>query len=133
MQITVILFVDEGPRRWQEHLLKLGHLAYDSGRTQGRLLLYERVRRLHQALHLAGQIATHLRRTDRAERTECKADDELRLTVQVVLQRVGDQQVHVLSFVQQQHGAQIADPFVGKLGRCDQFETFELSREERLG
>lgn len=50
----------------------------------------------------------------------------------VLFQRVGEQQMYILSFVQQQHAAQISDTFVSEARWSHQFQTLQLSKMCRV-
>lgn len=79
----MILFIQQRSGSRKEDLHEVRHSSNDPERAQDGFLPDVSVRRLHQLLDLAGQVARHLRRRNRAERTERKADDELCWAVEV--------------------------------------------------
>lgn len=85
-----------------------------------------------ELLNLSGEVSTHFCGTDGAHRTQRKADHVLRLMVEVILEGVGDEEVDVLSFVKEEHRAEIADALIGEPRRRDQLQAFQLSKMRRI-
>lgn len=83
----MIFLGKQAPSRRQKHLHQVRHPPYDPERAQRRLFLNVRVGRLDQAFHFRCQISRHLWRGDGAERTQCQADYELCVAVQITVGR----------------------------------------------
>lgn len=81
--LTMILLAEQRTCRWQEDLHQFGHTAYDTKRTQRCLFPYIRIGRLHQSLHLAGQITCHLWRCNGAQCAQRQSHNELCRAVQI--------------------------------------------------
>lgn len=79
----MILFIKQRSRCRKEDFHEVRHSSNDPERAQDGFLADVSVRRLHQLLDLARQVAGHLGRRNRAERAERKADDELCWAVEV--------------------------------------------------
>ena len=124
----MVLLVEQVAHRRHVDLGQIGHLAYDAYGAQDGLLLQVRIGVLDELLHVDGQIAAHLGRQDRAERAQRQAGDVLIRVAQVVLQALRDEKMNVLAFVEQQHGAQVADALVRVARRRDQLQTLQLQR-----
>lgn len=81
--LTVILLVQQRPGGGQEDFHQLRHPLDDSKCTEGRFFPNVCIGRAHQFLHLAGQIASHLRGRDGPQGTQCQPHHELCRTVEV--------------------------------------------------
>lgn len=85
--ITMILFAQQRSSGRQEDLHQVRHTFDDAERTKRCLFANIRIRRFHQTLHLAGQIACHFGRGNGSQCAQRKANNELRWTVQITENR----------------------------------------------